>query len=504
MNLTADSPYIRVADVTLCRGGKTLFEGLSFDLGPGDRLAVMGGSGTGKSSLLQALLGRANWGDEAGRGGRLPGITQGAIHIGGIPHSQRRDWVGWLAANAGVLFQSGALFEGRSVADNLAFPFKHAPVRRLGLPRRPDAEQLAELLHQVGLLSQDASPAKRDEMLRKPVTNLSGGQRKRLALARAIALQPRLLLLDEPTSGLDTDNAAAVADTIRSLSERDGVAVLCITHDPVFVERLGCNKRIEIGVETNNMQAPGAEYPRKSVLLDAGVQPRPWGDTVVMVGQQALVRLGRLLVDGVSLCIPVALIAGAGLVIQAVAGPRLIQAFLAQGVVVGVFLGMGTIIPALLVIGLSASGLTGELAQRKHDNQLEYLRLLQIPPVLYLGVPIGLSLLLAVPALIWASEFLMLVGGAVALKAFEARSAVTSALFWDQVWRLVTPEMWYRSAIKGITHGALIGVVACSCGFMSGPGEHGLRRAIFWCVLLSSLAIILGDVLWSWHWAGQW
>lgn len=81
--------------VTLCRGGRTLFHGLSFDLGPGDRLAVMGGSGTGKPSLLQALLGRAQWGGEVGRGGRLPAVTRVRIQIGGIPHTQWRDWVGW-------------------------------------------------------------------------------------------------------------------------------------------------------------------------------------------------------------------------------------------------------------------------------------------------------------------------------------------------------------------------------------------------------------------------
>lgn len=494
---------ISINGVTLCRGRKTLFRGLSFDLAPGDRLAVMGKSGSGKSSLLQALLGRAIWNAQTCHSGRSSVITQGDITIGGIAHERKQEWVGWLSANAGVLFQSGALFDGCSVKENLAFPFRHAPVRRAGTPRRPDSERLSALLQQVGLISPDASSSERDGMLCRQVTDLSGGQRKRLALARALALSPQLLLLDEPTSGLDTDTATAIADTIRQLSERDGVAVLCITHDPVFVERLNCNKRIEIGQNVVTSHQDGMKTTQVQDSRNLELNRRGWMDTWCMVSQQVLARLLGLLVDGISLCVPVALIAGAGLVIQAVAGPRLIQSFLAQGVVLGVFLGMGTIIPALLVIGLSASGLVGELTQRKHDNQLEYLRLLKISPANYFGVPMFVALMVAVPLLIWASEFLMLLGGFVALRSFEARSAVTAAGFWNQVWSIVTPEMWQRSAIKGVTHGALIGLVICGCGFTSGPGERGLRRAISQCVLIASLLIIIGDVAWSWYWAGQ-
>ncbi len=498
--------FISVNNLTLKRGGKTLFSHLSFQVLPGDRLAILGGSGSGKSSLLQALLGRAVRSECSlfCCKGRNPVVSEGEIWIFGRPLERRREWVDWFAANAGVLFQSGALFEGKTVKENLTFPFRHSPLRIDDIPRKPDKERLLELLRQVELLAPDDGPDVGDELLSRPVTELSGGQRKRLALARALALRPRLLLLDEPTSGLDTATAEAIADTIRLLSERDGVAVLCITHDPFFIERLACNKKIDISSTQTILDKGDVVTQPVSELSRSMGRKRTWMGLSWMIFMQFVQRLLRLLVDGVALCVPVALIAGAGLVIQAVAGPRLIQKFLAQGVAMGVFLGMGTIIPALLVIGLSASGMAGELTQRKHNDQLEYLRLLRIPPVKYLGVPIILALMVAMPLLICVTEYLMLVGGALALKLFEVRSSITAAYFWNQVWQIVTPVMWQRSIIKGVAHGSLIGITVCCCGFTGGAGEQGLRRAISICVLIASLAIIVNDVLWSWYWAGQW
>lgn len=505
------APLIAVSDVTLERGARTLFRALSFDLMPGDRLAILGESGSGKSSLFQTLMGRAIWAAKAGRRERWPVVLQGSMTVGGVSHPHRKQWPEWLATNAGVLFQSGALFDGRSVRYNLAFPFRHAPVEKPEVPRRPDSTVLAGLLEKVGMLESAASDSMRNAMLSASVTDLSGGQRKRVALARALALRPRLLLLDEPTSGLDAATAAGIADTIRQLSEQDGVAVLCITHDPIFVERLACNKRIHLQpgkpvlVERDEVRTA----PADAITMGVGKQSisevgrRIVVDRLMMTMRQTVSRFFRLLADGASLCVPVALIGGAGLVIQAVAGPRLIQVFLAQGFVAGVFLGMGTIVPALLVIGLCASGLAGELAQRKHADQLEYLRLLGIPAKLYLGLPIIVSLMVVLPLLVWLSEFLMLCGGAVVLLGFEVRSAVTAADFWNQVWQIVESQMWWRSAIKGVTHGGLIGTAICWHGFCAGAGEQGLRRAISRCVLLASLLIIVGDVLWSWHWAGH-
>jgi len=399
----------RLDGLKLCRGKGVPFSDLTFDLVAGDRLAIMGESSSGKSSLLQALLGRATFGTRVRPTQRMPQVLQGTILVGGLPPERISAWPSWLAANAGALFQLGALIEGRSLQENLSFTFRH-PSRLAGRnSRTPSAARLSELLEDVGLIHPKTGSDERDAFLRTDVKDLSDGQRKRLALARALALRSRILLLDELTSGLDSRTAVLVADTIRGLSERDRVAVLCTTHDPEFVERLGCNKRIRfeqtadiessraafplprLGESRQEQREPDRESPKATASLPA------WADAMRASLQHTGSRLSDVLLGSASLCITVGLIAGAGLTIQAVAAPRLLQTFLAQGVVAGVFLGMGTIMPALLIIDLCASGLTGDLAQRKHGERFEYLRLLGIRPWRFPGVPIPAAWAVATP-----------------------------------------------------------------------------------------------------------
>ena len=508
------APFIEFSGVTLVRGDDTLFENASFSLLPGDRLAVTGGSGCGKSSLLSAALGRARIQRSGRRAGRRRlTLLKGSIKVHGCVPTRHGDALDWLTENAGVLFQSEALFEGRSVLYNLSFPVKHGRAQTVAATEATGTNDfLTDLLRSVDLVEADATSAGISKLLHTKVGNLSGGQRKRVALARSMAQRPKLLLLDEPTSGLDPETSASVAATIRGICDRDATTVLCITHDPGFAKLIACNKIAFIDKDTKTFvmqkDEPAAVTAAPTGLADATGTAHLGGFRQLrqmrFYASQLLCRFGRLLWDGGKLCVPVALIAGAGLVIQAVAGPKLIQRFLAQGVVAGVFLGMGTIIPSLLVIGLCGSGLTGELAQKKHTDQLEYLRLIGVSPSLLLAFPFFVGMLLAVPLLIWLSEFLMLAGGAIALLGFEHQSRVSAAKFWYEVWQLVDTEMFMRSAIKGSTHGGIIGIAVCWFGFRSRPGESGLRAAIASCVLVSSLLVIIADVLWSWHWAGTW
>ncbi len=507
---------IQVDKLALHRVGRELFSDLSFHLRAGERLAIMGSSGSGKSSLLQAFLGRLTVGGRYVHGRHWPRVVAGTIQLGGIPIKRRREWPGWLSANAGILFQSGALFEGRSVKYNLSFPFRYMPPNADRSSPRPDTKTLSEALVQVGLIDEETAHNVADNFLKKRVRDLSGGEQKRVALARALVLRPRLLLLDEPTSGLDSYNSSLVAETIRNLSQLHNVAILCITHDPRFVEQVEFNKLVELktlpakndkqlllsvkGIERGGwssapspLQSPMAK--RLSLFIRKGWQ------RIVMMTSQTVMRAVQIIINGALVCVPVGLIAGAGLTIQSVAAPRLVQSFLAQGVVAAIFHGMGTIVPALLVIALCASGLTGELAQRKHGNQLEYLRLLGVKPWIILGIPIVLALLFVLPLLIWLTELMMLTGGAIALRFYETRYAMTATRYWNEVWRLIDEAMWQRSAIKGVTHGGLIGLVACFFGFMCGTGEDGLRRAVARCVLFSTLLIIIADVMWSWYWS---
>lgn len=501
------TPLISFDGVTIRRDFNVLFSDASFELMAGDRLAVTGGSGSGKSSLLNVILGAAH----AHQGALNPRgklVFSGSVAIAGHKVGAGNESFEWLTHNAGVLFQSEALFEGQTVGYNLRFALLHGSGHGPGKP--VNSVTLYHLLASVQLPSPSPTPAETDAFLKKDVGTLSGGQRKRVALARALALNPRLLLLDEPTSGLDPDTSMAIADTIREICLRERTAVLCITHDPAFAERLACNKVATIDKDAKRLRF-------RSVATEQTVGSELACDTdhgyvtsqhqkqrhARFYTRQLFSRLGRLLWDGSQLCFPVSLITGAGLVIQAVSGPPLIQRFLAEGVTAGVFLGMGTIIPSLLVIGLCASGLTGELAQRKNNAQLDYLRLIGLSPARMLGIPATVGFVLAMPVLICLSEVLMLQGGRLVLQAVgHAGHNISAQDYWTQVWSLITPSMFFRSIVKGLTHGGLIGAAVCWYGFRSGPGESGLRSSIASCVVLASLLIIVADVVWSILWPG--
>lgn len=192
-------------DVHKSFGDESLFCGLDLHVPPGGISMVIGGSGCGKSTLLRVLLGLAPY----ARGSvRLLGEEVSALSAS--EHAR-------LMMRVGMLFQFGALFDSMTVQENVGFALRTVLRRAERDVRRVVRENL--LL--VGL--------KNVEHLYP--SQLSGGMRKRVALARAIAHEPELLLVDEPTSGLDPIMAQTVNELIVQLRERLGVTVLCISHD---------------------------------------------------------------------------------------------------------------------------------------------------------------------------------------------------------------------------------------------------------------------------------
>lgn len=187
-------------------GTQEVHKDVSFNLRRGDVTALIGGSGTGKSVLLKEILG-------------LLRPSAGTIRIFGrdVLH-ERGSEIEALRMRYGVLFQNGALFSGLSVGQNVSVPF----TEQLRLPRK-----LAEELVALRLALSGLSP----EVSRKMPSELSGGMRKRAALARALALEPELLFLDEPTSGLDPVHARAFDALIRTLADGIRLTVLLVTHD---------------------------------------------------------------------------------------------------------------------------------------------------------------------------------------------------------------------------------------------------------------------------------
>lgn len=172
----------------------------------GDIVALVGGSGSGKTTLLRHIIG-------------LTRPASGEVALFGAPlfagdafeqRARRRRF--------GVLFQQGALFSAMNVAENIGFP-----LRELGIASRAEIDALVAL--KLQMVELDPSVA-----LLMPA-ELSGGMIKRVALARALALEPELLLLDEPTAGLDPDRSAAFVALIRSLQRQLGLTVVLVTHD---------------------------------------------------------------------------------------------------------------------------------------------------------------------------------------------------------------------------------------------------------------------------------
>ncbi len=204
--MSAREAAIRVRGLKTAYGSHVVHENLDLDLWKGEVLGIIGGSGTGKSVLLRAIVGlkrpSAGTVEIFGRDiTRLEGAERQAVE---------RQW--------GLMFQDGALFSNLTVRENVLVPLQEHT--QLG---RDMAREIAEM--KIRLAGLDASAAN------KYPSDLSGGMRKRAALARALALDPALLFLDEPTAGLDPITAGKFDGLIRELQQALGLTVFLVTHD---------------------------------------------------------------------------------------------------------------------------------------------------------------------------------------------------------------------------------------------------------------------------------
>jgi phospholipid/cholesterol/gamma-HCH transport system ATP-binding protein len=201
-----DAPIVRIRDLVTGFGPRNVLDGLSLDVRRGEILGVVGGSGSGKSVLLRTIIGlipkRAGTIELFGRD--VDTLDENELRV-----IQRR----W-----GVMFQQGALFSSLTVKQNIQFQMREA----LDLSERLTAEMAIAKLEMVGLQPSDGN---------KMPSELSGGMTKRVALARALALDPEFVLLDEPTSGLDPISAGDFDDLMKTLQSTLGLTVFLVTHD---------------------------------------------------------------------------------------------------------------------------------------------------------------------------------------------------------------------------------------------------------------------------------
>jgi phospholipid/cholesterol/gamma-HCH transport system ATP-binding protein len=208
-----DGPVIRMRGVHKRFGDQVVLDGVDFDVHQGETLVILGPSGTGKSVLLRHIVGLTlpDFGSVRVLGRELVGLPRAELYP--------------LRLRIGVLFQGAALLDSMTVRDNIVlglrthFEYGEAELRRIA----------AEKLEQVGL------PGIGDQM----PAELSGGMRKRVGLARAIAMDPSIILYDEPTTGLDPIMSAVIDELILAQARRPGVTSVIVTHDMRSAYHLG-------------------------------------------------------------------------------------------------------------------------------------------------------------------------------------------------------------------------------------------------------------------------
>ncbi len=238
MTAPSDKPAISVRDLVVGFGDHIVLDRLSLDVRRGEILGFVGGSGSGKSVLLRTII------------GLLP-KRQGTIEVLGVDlerasdddrHALERRW--------GVLFQQGALFSSLTALQNVQVPMRE----HLALSERLMREVALAKLEMVGLSPSDGE---------KLPAQLSGGMTKRVALARALALDPELVFLDEPTSGLDPISAGDFDALIRTLQQTLGLTVFMVTHDLESLDTvcdriaaLADGKVVAIGPMSEMMRSP--------------------------------------------------------------------------------------------------------------------------------------------------------------------------------------------------------------------------------------------------------
>jgi phospholipid/cholesterol/gamma-HCH transport system ATP-binding protein len=232
------APILQATGLAVGWDGVAVQRDATFEVERGSIFVILGGSGCGKSTLLRVLVG-------------LDEPLAGAVTIDGAPPSLD----GARRPRYGVLFQSGALLGSLTAGENVALPLQTWS----GLPPDAIGGLVAAKLRLVGLA--DARDRLPDE--------LSGGMRKRAALARAMALEPDLLFLDEPSAGLDPVSAAELDELILGLNDQLGLTFVVVTHDLGSILRIG-QGCIMLDAESRTIIARGAP----SALRDSSPDPR--------------------------------------------------------------------------------------------------------------------------------------------------------------------------------------------------------------------------------------
>jgi iron(III) transport system ATP-binding protein len=260
---------LQIENVSAAYGALKVLDDVNLDIQPGEFFALLGPSGCGKTTLLRLIAGFAD--NEAGR------IVVGGKDISNLPPWKR---------DVGMVFQSYALWPHMSVASNVAFGLEERRVSRDNVRRR-----VAAALAFVGLS---------DLADRRP-SQLSGGQQQRVALARTIAIEPKVLLLDEPLSNLDAKLRIQVRRELRLLQKRLGLTTIIVTHDQEEANTISDRVAVMNGGKIQQVGTPTELYERPANLFVAQFL----GTANVLEGRVASMNGQRMFEVGNGLSLPI-------------------------------------------------------------------------------------------------------------------------------------------------------------------------------------------------------
>jgi phospholipid/cholesterol/gamma-HCH transport system ATP-binding protein len=253
---------IRIRDVRKSFGPKVVLDGTNLEVAPGESLVIIGGSGTGKSVLLKHIIG-------------LLRPDSGTVEVDGVAVERlgNRE-ITEFRRKFGMSFQEGALFDSMSIWQNVAFPLQ----RLKKMSRGEIDERVKECLAMVRL----------EGVEEKLPSQLSGGMRRRVGFARAVAHSPEILLFDEPTTGLDPVTTALIDEVIVDLNDRLKTTTVTITHDMASAFRIG-DRVAMINKGQIIASAPPEEFKR---LQDPRVQQFIHGDAEGPLSDEPGARTG--------------------------------------------------------------------------------------------------------------------------------------------------------------------------------------------------------------------
>ena len=472
MNTSSSNPHssdtlVELRDVRFGYGERVILDGISLTVPRGKVTALMGASGGGKTTVLRLIGGqyRAQSGSLTFEGQEVGTMNQAELY------TMRR--------RMGMLFQFGALFTDLSVFDNVAFPLRE----HTDLSESMVRDIVLMKLQAVGLRgARDLMPSE-----------VSGGMARRVALARAMALDPQLVMYDEPFAGLDPISLGTAARLIRQLNDTLGLTSVIVSHDLDETFHIAdqviilANGKIAAQGTPNEVRSSTDPLVHQFVRLMRlfGVTMRRFGlvrDQIHFLGNYSLAIIA---VSG--------LFVGFVLSLQGYYTLQRYGSSEALGLLVALSLvrELGPVVSALLFAGRAGTSLTAEIGLMKAGEQLSAMDLMAVDPVQRILAPRFWGGVITMPLLAAVFSAVGIIGG---WMVGVLMIGVDAGAFWSQMQGGV--DVWKdvgNGVVKSIVFGVTVTFVALLQGYEAQPTPEGVSRATTRTVVVASLAVLALD-----------